>query len=356
VNQSNQGVLDRQIDRPWEIFFYFVVAIVLSSAALCSAPATRAAESSKPDTGDSCILVPGTSSKRQRVLSFPKDYSLGEIVVSPYPPKGRDQEMRGAAKGTIVVAAGKMVKFIPAAHFYKNPSIVNTMAPDSFDSILVAAVSLDNSEEGMCDRALSYVGHLKGLVELSLDRSEATDKGAMHAAELPNLQRITAQQAALEGKCFKQFAALKQLQSLNLPRNCLKDENLQYLGLLPQLKCLSISHCGISDAGVKYLANCKNLMTLNLENNPKITDQSIKYLLSLKKLRYLRIADTSITAKGVLPLKGLPLIWLNLPSKNISPSQLKDIQKAMPGVGVVATTDGQRHVDEDTEAIFAPMH
>jgi Leucine-rich repeat (LRR) protein len=249
-----------------------------------------------------------------------------------------------------------MVQFIPAKNFYKNPSILNTLPADGFDSIKIVAASLDDSEDGLSDRVLSSIGHLKGLVELVLDKSETTDAGAAHAAELPNLQRISAWSAALEGKCLKQFASLKHLHSLTLSRNCLKEENLKYLSALPHLQYLTISHCGVSDAGVKYLANCSSIITLVVENNPKITDQSIKCFTSMKKLRYLRLGDTSITAKGVLELKALPLVWLAVPSRNISPSQLQDIRKAMPNTSVTATTDGRRAVDSDTNAIFAPMH
>jgi hypothetical protein len=289
------------------------------------------------------------------VLSFPRDYSLGEILILAKSPDPKHQGIREPARGTVVVPAGQMAKFIPGPRFYQNPSIINTIPADGLDSIEFAAASLDDSEDGMCDRALSTVRHLSGLIELNLDRSDATDAGAMHAADLPNLQKITGFAAALEGKCFKQFAALKQLRCIHLPRNCLKDENLQYLASVPNLEYLSIGHCNLSDAGVKYLANCSKLKMLNIGDNPKITDQSIKYLVTMKSLRSLVLHDTSISARGILQLKTLSLLRLELPSKNFTRAQYNDIDKAFPGVRISAPSR-QKSVDSDTDAIFAPLH
>jgi hypothetical protein len=302
------------------------------------------------------MLVLGPASKQQRVLNFPKDYSLGEVLIRTNPPDGQNPGVRGAARGTIVVPPGKLVHFIPSARFYKNPSIINTLPESGVDIIEFAALSLDDSEDGLCDRALAYVGHLKGLIELNLDRSDATDAGAAHAADLPNLQKISGLAAALQGKCFKQLAGLKQLRCVHLPRNCLRDENMQYLASVPDLTCLSIGHCNLSDAGVKGLANCTKVKVLNIGDNPKITDQSIKYLVCMKNLRDLSLSGTSITASGVLQLKSLPLTRLELPSNNCTLAQLDDIARAFPGAHVGTPGSRSKPVDSDTDTLFAPLH
>jgi hypothetical protein len=356
VNQSNSDLSYWYHMQHRYTLSFIAVAIVVLGQAIGSFLPGAAAGGNKPASGGPCGLVPGPASKRPRVLSFPKDYSLGELLVLSNPPDKKDQGVRGAARGTIVVPPGKLAKFIPGPRFYKNPSIINTLPPDGIDSIEFAASSLDDSEDGLCDRALSYVGHLKGLVELNLDRSDATDAGAVHAADLPNLQKITGLAAALEGKCFKQFSGLKQLRCVHLPRNCLKDDYLQYLACLPNLNHLSIGHCNLSDAGVKNLANCINLTLLNIGDNPKITDQSIKYLLCMKKLRELTIHDTSISPIGILQLKSLPLERLELPSKYYTQAQLEAITNAFPGAIISGPDSKKKPVDSDTRAIFAPLH
>jgi len=295
-------------------------------------------------------------SLRERVLHFPKDYALGELLIQTYPPNGRDQGVRGAARGTIVVPPGRLCKFIPGARFYQNPALIKTLPPDGIDTICLSASSLDDSEDGLCDRALTYVGHLTGVIELNLDRSDASDAGAAHAADLPNLQKFTGLSVGLDGKCFKQFAALKQLECIHIPRNSLKDENLVYLTALPKLWSLTASYCNLSDTSVKILAKCSNLKYLNIGDNPKITDQSIKYLLGMKSLRSLVIYNTSISPAGVLQLKALPLSSLELSSKKFTPAQIDVIIKAFPGVYINFGGKEVKSVDSDTGTIFGPLH
>jgi hypothetical protein len=302
------------------------------------------------------LVVLGPASKHPRVLPFPKDYSLGEIEIIDWPPRTPKKELCGAAKDTVIVPPGKMSRLVPAYHYYKDPSLVNTLPPDGFDSILLAASSLADSEDGLCDRALSGVGRLKGLVELDLDRSDATDAGVAHAADLPNLQKITAFSANIEGRCLKQFSGLKQLRYLRLPRNPLKDENLQYLAAVPQLQYLSLTKCNIGDAGIKNMAGCAKLVSLNIAGNPRITDQSIKYLLNLKKLRYLVIGDTSITVKGALQLQALHLAGIDLPPRNCSKAELNELHKAFPNILIAAPRSHTTTVDPETNTLFAPLH
>jgi hypothetical protein len=296
------------------------------------------------------------STRGKRVLPFPRDYSLGEILISPDPEPTEENALMGAAKGTIVVPAGKFVTFIPSHRFYQNPAIINTLPADGIDCLTLQAVTLDDSEDGLCDRALGYIGHLKGLIVLNLDKSDATDKGAVHAADLPNLQKITAFQSTIEGGFVKQLGGLKQLRYLRLPSSPVKEQNLQYFCTLPHLEHLALSHSAISDEGVKNLAGCSQLIDLDLADCPRITDQSISALLGLKKLRLLNLAGTSITSKGLMRLNALPLACLTLPGNLYLSTQLKAIHAAFPGVNIGGAQFSKKPVDAETNKLFAPLH
>lgn len=295
------------------------------------------------------------ASKGKRVLNFPKDYSLGEILLAPYPGAPESSILSGAAKGIVVVPAGKFVTLIPAARFYLNPAIIKTIPADGVDSLVLTAVSLDDSEDGLCDRALAHVGHLTGLIALSLDRSDATDKGAVYAKDLPNLQKFSAFQAAVEGQCFKQFGGLKQLRYVRLPSDSLKDANLVYLSKVPKLEHLSLCHTCISDEGIKGLAACRNLLSLDLADNPKITDRSLKVMSGFKKLLVLNLSGTSVTVDGIVQLKCLPLVHLRMPGSDYSPAQMAAIKKALPGVPIFFREGDVKPVDADTNRLFAPL-
>jgi hypothetical protein len=294
----------------------------------------------------------------KRVIVFPRDYSLGEIIISPDATiSDEDPRCRsGAAKGTVEVPPGEFVTFIPADRFYKNPSVIKTLAPDSIDCLGMFFSSMADSEDGLGDKAMAYIGHLKGLVKLKLDRSDAQDAAVAHAAELPNLQAISGFQSTFKGKCFKQFAVLKNLRYIHLPSSGIKDENLQYLPAIPHLQFLNLSHCYLSDDGVKYLAGCKELRSLELSDNAKITDKSLKVLLQLRDLRILSLANTSMSNASVVQLKGLPLLHLTLPHNVYQKSEMAAIRKSLPGVIVVGKGSDVRRVDSDTGTLFAPLH
>ncbi|MBS1999045.1 MAG: hypothetical protein JSS86_22115, partial [Cyanobacteria bacterium SZAS LIN-2] len=232
-----------------------------------------------------------SAERKQRVLHFP-EYSLGEIVISAL-PDDFEHAVRGAAKGTIVVPAGKYCTFVPAHRFFLNPSIIKTFPPDAFECVWLSALSLADEEDGLCDRALAQIGHLKGLIELNLDKSDATDAGLVHASELPELQKITGFQATIRGACLAHFGGLKKLHYLRLPSSWMQDENLKYAATLPNLTALSLAHAGVSDKGVKKLVGCNHLLSLDLADSPKVTDESVKAIAAIKSLRYLNLDGTS---------------------------------------------------------------
>lgn len=295
--------------------------------------------------------------KKPRVMSLPKDFALGEIGISSDPNFYADTTSKHLAQGKTIVPAKQFSSFIPGHRFYLNPSIINTFPSDAVDDLSLSASSVADTEDGLCDRALATVGHLNGLISLSLDHSDATDKGARHAADLPNLQRFSSCLAGLDGSCFKEFAGLKHLRSISVQGNPIKDENLQYFGALPQLKYLDLSQTGISDRGIAGLAKCIGLVQLIISSNYKITDESINTLLSLKNLRYLKLEGTSISTAGLLRLKSLPLEYLILPGNNYSRSSLKQLHETLPRAEIVlAEKRKTRAVDEETGTIYAPLH
>lgn len=292
--------------------------------------------------------------QQKRVLHFP-EYSLGEVVIADH-EDDYDNCVRGAAKGTVEVPPGKFVTFVPAHRFYQNPEIVKTFPADGFDCVWLSATSLDDSEDGLCDRALSHIGHLKGLRELNLDKSDATDAGLIHACELPNLQKITAFQVSVKGAPLAKFGALKQLRYLRLPSSYMQDDNLKYIAGIPGLRALSLGHAGVSDKGVKNLSNASQLLSLDIADCPKITNESIKTLATMKGLRYLILSGTSITSQGAMRLKGIPYFTLTWPSGNsYTREDIRTIKSAFPGTNVIFTSNARKPVDAETRTLFAPL-
>ena len=298
-----------------------------------------------------------SNSKKQRVIDFPKAASLGEIIISITPGSGRDGHcLSGAARGQVTVPAKRFVTFIPAHRFYKDPSIVKTLPSDSVDTLVLSVCSMDDSEDGMCDRALAVVGHLTSIIELCLDNSDATDSAVLHTAEFPNLQRFSAIACALDGRCLKAFAGLKKLRCMSMQGNHIADKNIQYLGNIQHLEYFDISNNQISDAGVAGLAGCSRLVRLKLSGNRDITDRSIATLSALKTLRYLQLGGTQITGKGVLRLQGLKLKQLELPDTVYPGPVLNQIRKAFPDTAITSSSSKTLMPDARTRDLYAPLH
>ena len=107
---------------------------------------------------------------------------------------------------------------------------------------------------------------------------------------------------------------------------------------------------------MQSLANCSSLIELDLGDNPRLTDKSLKPLLSLKKLNVLSLGGTSITLNAIMQLKNLPLVSLRLPGSCYPLAQLKMLRKAFPGAQVLVSGHGGRPVDSETNDFFAPLH
>ncbi|CAH9089657.1 unnamed protein product [Cuscuta epithymum] len=83
-------------------------------------------------------------------------------------------------------------------------------------------------------------------------------------------------------------------------------EWMAYLGGFHYLQTLNLSNCRkISSSSIWPLTGISNLKELDLSNCLKITDAGIKHLLCIPMLEKLWIAETSITAEGVVLLSSL---------------------------------------------------
>ena len=296
------------------------------------------------------------AAKKACVFNFPKDFTLGQIAIADSPEQSREKWRTGAARGQVSVGAGKYVTFVPSGSFFLKPDLIKYLPPQGIDSLEVTASSMDDAEDGLCDRGLARIGKLKSLIKLSLDRSDASDKGAIFARELPQLQELSAFAALIEGACFADFSRLKNLSVVLLHGNPIKDQNLKYLPAIAQLRALCLSSCGISDRGIGNLVGCNKLALLDLGANPKITDRSVASLVKLKSLREILLGGTSITYSGLTRMKGLHLKLIKLPGQSYTVAQLNTLRKVFPDAALEVNGDGVRAVDADTRQVYAPLH
>jgi len=289
-----------------------------------------------------------------RVISFPNNYALGLFRMSPCPGV-RGDEKAVAARGKVTVPAGYISLFLAEHQFFAHLELVDGFPPDAIDSIQLTAVALDENEEGQVDKALSKIVHLKGLREVILDRSDVTDYGIAFLAELPQLQRLSMFSTSFNGSSLQRLQSLSHLEKLRISQNTIKQENLKYLPSMKALNFLSMSRCNLKPAALVHVAKCSNLTALDISGNPELDDAALKNLVSLKKLSFLSVAKTKITAAGVLQLKGLPLRMLMPSDRQFSNAEIKALYKTFPGL-IVSQKTYVKAVDDDTRTLYAPHH
>jgi hypothetical protein len=198
---------------------------------------------------------------------------------------------------------------------------------------------------------------VQGVVDVSLDRSDATDSGAKYLASMPNIQHITAVRGTLEGACLKDWATLKNLHSMRLDNCPLARPNFRYFADMPALQFLSLERCFIKDGEMKYLGNCKHLIALTLCDNFYINDINISYLKNCHTLRFLNVTNTSVTAVGLMKLAGIKFQIIYAPDAKCTPVQKEALNKAFPGTYFAFTRILQnKEVNRDDKVLFAPLH
>jgi len=93
---------------------------------------------------------------------------------------------------------------------------------------------------------------------------------------------------------------MKQLQSLELsfsPR--ITDDGISQLAECTKLRVLTLERTGVAGTGLAKLAGCKDLERLRLADCP-VTDESVVLIPRFPKMKNMSLAETQITAKGLM--------------------------------------------------------
>jgi len=347
---------------PTRKIFLCAVAIAFSCSAslVCAKSAGKIEKAEKAEKSekkqDPLDFISDKYDTPERTLEFPASQTLGTIVVSEnWRQRGRfTSSQRYTARGKLVLPKNRFVIFQANQAYFKEPRQLRLMPPNSFDAIQLKLMSMDDSEDELCDQALANISHLKGIRVVLLDKSEVTDAGMKHLAELPNLEYISAFLTPLRGTFLKDLRACKKLQAMSLDSDGLKDEEFKYLPGFPNLQILQLSRANVNNQGMKYIGGCQKLRWLDIGKNPAVTDESIQYLKQLKSLEQLEVQGTSITPAGLLQLKGSSLKLLTLAEGFLTRSQHAALLAAIPDLKINIRSMGGK-VDDDTGTIWGQV-
>jgi hypothetical protein len=301
---------------------------------------------------------PGALAKTtERTITFPKDQVLGALFLGHY---NRNIDERGpmnrvgGAVGTVkvLVPDGYYVMFEANRRVFQKPQLLNEISPDGIDDLKIGLLSMDDSEDKLCDAALAYIGHFSGVTTLDVERSDATDKGLSVLHKLKHLRRMCCFNSQVNGSYFKELVDLPEFAELDTAWCAIKPENFKYLPQLRKLVFLCVSRCGLEINGTRELAKCVSLTDLRVGQNPLFTDECVQLLVSLKRLEWLDLRDTAVTMKGIRTLRGLPLKKLNPPAALNTVGNVEEMKKLFPKVEVLFNS---HVIPNDIKRTYAPL-
>ncbi len=164
-----------------------------------------------------------------------------------------------------------------------------------YDTNLEALTALENLEEATIYENLGmgsrrhflrvHLGPLAGLKKLRVLRTEylleCRGKGSEVLAEFPALEVLSLSKSDLDNDGLERLAKAKNLKELNIHRTRVTDEGLQHLSKLRKLQRLTVSQ------------------------NRDVTDETIPIFFKMKKLTWLDLRGTFVTAKGAKELRAV---------------------------------------------------
>ncbi|HLW63925.1 MAG TPA: hypothetical protein VKS79_01315, partial [Gemmataceae bacterium] len=197
--------------------------------------------------------------------------------------------------------------------------------PGCIDAIAAhAALETLFCPDGMTDADLAKLAGLKKLAFLAAGNSAITDDGVETLTHLPELVSLQLHfPKKLTDRGALALAKMKQLQNIELKGTAITDKGWQELAKLPKLQLVMFTDSAYTEAMLKALAGNHTLIRiwgwddgshLQLFKNhpslhvliltdPKVDDKSVETVVTMKKLEYLNIKGSRITAAGFEKLK-----------------------------------------------------
>jgi hypothetical protein len=343
-------------------FIASAVFVALASGSWVNA-ASKSAPSNTKTAAANTATLPGTSNKSEvRTLKFPDDKSVGALILVK--PKHADAEAISSyswgdrqvagAKGLLHVTVPPNTLLMLDANktIFMKPQLLEQLPASGIDMLRLSAISLDDSEDGLCDQALAHINGMKGLQALAVDRSEATDLGLSKIKDLPRLRCISTFLSGINGECFKAFSKLPNLQELSVPWCKLNLKTLAYLPQFPNLQILDLARVDLDEGAAIEIGKCLKLKDLSLRGDHRFDDKCLRHLATLKKLKYLDLGDTKVTLAGLKSISDCKLKELIL--DYTLRRQEKEIRATFPGC-TVSFCGGDKNPTREEKQIYAPL-
>ncbi len=165
------------------------------------------------------------------------------------------------------------------------------------------------------DADIQKLSTLTKLQVIDLTFSDISGESLKVLAKLPNLVSIRLDGCDVTDEQLEVLTDKTDLIELYLSKTKITDAGLKHVRNMKKLILLDLSDCEITDSGLSSLGHFPQIRSLRLskltrygdDDRSSLTDQCVDYLVTLKSLTDLKIADSKLTDDGIERLKqGLP--------------------------------------------------
>ena len=225
----------------------------------------------------------------------------------------------------------------PHLKFPKLPKLKTLIIDECYSGLLSACFDnlsasrdlrkVDVSYDGAHLMIEQIVGNLK-LEHCELHSDLISDEAIEKITHLPLKKLVTT--SPLSDRAAASIAKIKTLESVDLRQSKITDAGVRSIATLPNLRAISLPDCLASPAIGNLLAPAKKLESIEI-GGVFVEDHIAKQLLSLPRLKAIKVMPQCLSAKALVDLSGHTLTFSDPPGWYLDEEELQKMFKEVNG-------------------------
>lgn len=283
-------------------------------------------------------------------LTFPPDEPVAEITWPPVAIPGRKADIVNGKDRVLACGKVKVPKDVALTVILKYAGLEHMSSIDQLAQCRVhvfSAAKLDFDDQHM-----KHLEKLSELTVLNLDDTLISDASLGVIGRFHQIGALRLSITNISGKNFELLKNLKQIHNFQIS-GCNLEKG--FLGRLRpnfgSLTDVNLASVNFSREDAATLPELTELQALNISKNKLVDDSFVPYLLKMKKLKFLNIADTRITDASLKQLAAMP----NLGTLVLRPAQFFKKTAPLKSIGKLKFVDVSEK-GNTTQDMFGKLH